>query len=127
VIDLRGRKGELFWQHPAEWPDDFTGTHQYLIHPPDKLSSTAAWIRSRDNTLLSMIDDHPDDPDLPNYLRCVEAILAWRAEVALEDRFWRADPEVGFGNLSSGRVTLRPPAPLRTVLESLPSHGSSLS
>lgn len=93
MVDLRGRKGELFWQHPPEWPDDFTGPHQYLIHPPGKLSSTAAWIRFRDNTLLPMIDDHPDDRDLPNYLRCVVAILAWRAEVTPEDRFWRADSE----------------------------------
>jgi hypothetical protein len=30
-----------------------------------------------------------DDPNLPNFLKLVEAILAWRATIAEEDRFWK--------------------------------------
>jgi len=61
----------------------------YLIHPPGKLSATAAWIRFRDKTLVPMIEYRPDDPNLPNFLRQVESILAWRAAVPAEDRFWK--------------------------------------
>jgi hypothetical protein len=36
-------------------------------------------------------DDECKTPNLPNFLKQVEAILAWRAAVPLEDRFWRSD------------------------------------
>jgi hypothetical protein len=62
----------------------------YLIHPPSKLSSTARWIDFRDRTLLPMMAGKSDDPNLPNFLKQVEAILAWRATIAEEDRFWKA-------------------------------------
>jgi hypothetical protein len=61
----------------------------YLIHPPSKLGSTAAWLDFRDKTLLPAIQDWPDDPNLPNFLKRVEAILAWRETVPPQDRFWK--------------------------------------
>jgi hypothetical protein len=36
-----------------------------------------------------MIETRPDDSNLPNFLRQVEAIPAWRATVPVEDRFWK--------------------------------------
>ena len=35
--------------------------------------------------------NRPDDPNLPNFLKQVESILAWRAAVPPDDRFWKAD------------------------------------
>jgi hypothetical protein len=59
----------------------------YLIHPPSKLSSTAAWVAFRDKTLLPMIEHRQDDLNLHNLLKQVEDLLAWRAAVSPNDRF----------------------------------------
>ena len=40
---------------------------------------------------LPIMAAHPDDPDLPSALQCVEAVLEWRATIPPEDRFWRQD------------------------------------
>jgi hypothetical protein len=81
----------LIWDHPATSPDRFTRPLPYLIDPPSEMAATAAFLRFHDLTLLPMMAMHPDDPDLPRFLECVEAVLAWRATIAPEDRFWRAD------------------------------------
>ena len=83
-------KANLYLQHPDEDPEP-VGVRNYLIHPPSKLSSTAAWIKFRDNTLLPLNRDRPEDSNIQNFLIQVAIILAWRAGVAQEDRFWRAD------------------------------------
>jgi hypothetical protein len=57
-----------------------------------QFNATASWPQFRDKTLLPMIRHAPDDPNLPNFLKQVEMILAWRATVAPEDRFWKANP-----------------------------------
>ena len=85
------RKVQLYLQHPEGSPDELIGTLDYLMHPPSKLSSTASWEAFRDKTLMPMIKHRPDDPNLPNFLKQVEAILAWRAAVPPEDRFWKAE------------------------------------
>jgi hypothetical protein len=85
------RRAQLYLQHPDECPE-LIATLRYLIHPPSKLSATASWLGFRDKTLLPMIRHSPDDPNLPNFLKQVEMIVAWRATVAPEDRFWKADP-----------------------------------
>jgi len=41
------RKCALYLQHPDETPE-LIGVLPYLIHPPGRLSSTAAWERFRD-------------------------------------------------------------------------------
>ena len=38
-----------------------------------------------------MIAARPDDSHLPKFHQCVEDVLAWRATIAPEDRFWRRD------------------------------------
>jgi hypothetical protein len=38
-----------------------------------------------------MIAAEPDDPNLPNFLKKIDAILVWRATIAPEDCFWKAD------------------------------------
>jgi hypothetical protein len=88
--DKSSSKAQLYLQHPDETPE-LIGVLPYLIHPPSKLSSTASWISFRDKTLLPMMKERPDDPNLPNFLRQVEEVLAWRATIAPEDRFWRPD------------------------------------
>jgi hypothetical protein len=85
------RRAQLYLRHPDECPE-LIGTLPYLIHPPSKLSATASWHRFRGKTLLPMIRDAPDDPNLPNFLKQVEMILAWRATIAPEDRFWKSEP-----------------------------------
>jgi hypothetical protein len=86
----RERKARLYLDHPDESPE-LVGTLPYLIHPPGKLSATASWIRFRDKTLLPMMEHRPDDPNLGNYLRQVESILAWRTSVPAQDRFWKKE------------------------------------
>jgi hypothetical protein len=58
-------------------------------------TQSAALLRFRDKTLSPTIRESPGDPNLPNFLKQVELILGWRATIAPEDRFWRADPEAG--------------------------------
>jgi hypothetical protein len=84
------RKAQLYLQHPEESPE-LIGVLPYLIHPPSKLSSTASWISFREETLLPMIRQRPDDPNIPNFLKQVEAVLVWRVGVSPEDRFWKED------------------------------------
>lgn len=80
---------ELLREHPATSPEQFSRPLPYLIHPPWEMAATSAFVRFRDRTLLPMMAMHPDDPDLPKFLECVEAVLAWRATI--EDRFWKPD------------------------------------
>lgn len=86
----RDRKAQLYLQHPNETPE-LIGALPYLIHPPSRFSSSASWERFRDKTLLPMIRQDGDDPNLPNFLKQVALILAWRAAIPPEDRFWRTD------------------------------------
>lgn len=83
------RRCALYLQHPDESPE-LIGALPYLIHPPSKLSATARWVAFRDKTVIPMMAAEPDDPNLPNFLKQVEIILAWRATIAEEDRFWKA-------------------------------------
>lgn len=83
---------QLFMQHPDESPE-VAGILPYLIHPPSRLSTTASWISFRDKTLIPLIQQRPEDPNLPNFLRQAEAVLAWRATVPPADRFWKKDPD----------------------------------
>jgi len=85
--DRRERKARLYLEHPDECPE-LAGPLPYLIDPPGKLASTASWLRFRDETLL-MMRHMPDDPNLPKFLGQAERILAWRATIAPEDRFWK--------------------------------------
>jgi hypothetical protein len=86
--DAWERRAHLFLQHPDECPD-VSGPLPYLIHPPGTLSSTASWIAFRDKTLYPMILHRPEDRNLSNLLKRVEDILAWRAGIPIEDRFWK--------------------------------------
>jgi hypothetical protein len=88
----RQRQLALLVAHPDETPADLEGALPYLIHPPGKFSATARFIDFRDRTVRPMIEQNPADPNLPRFLAQVEAVLAWRASVPAEDRFWRADP-----------------------------------
>ena len=84
-------RAALFLQHPDDCPE-LIGPLDYLIHPPSHLGSTAAWSAFRDKTVLPMLRHRPDDPNLPKFLGQIEKILAWRAGVPPEKRFWKADP-----------------------------------
>ncbi len=87
---MNERKAQLYLEHPGESPD-LDGPLDYLIHPPSKLAATQSWIDFRDRTLLPLIAARPDDRHLPLFLARAEAVLAWRAGIAPEDRFWKAD------------------------------------
>ena len=80
----------LYLQHPDECPQ-LIGVLTYLIHPPSRSSATKAWIAFRDKTVLPMLRHSPGDPNLPNFLAQIEAILAWRAALPADQRFWRPD------------------------------------
>lgn len=84
------RKAQLLLEHPDESPEPI-GILPYLIHPPSRMSSTARWVKFKDRTLVPLIRSMPEDPNLPRFLEQVETILAWRATVPAQDRFWKAD------------------------------------
>ena len=90
-------RAALYLQHPDDCPE-LIGPLDYLIHPPSRLGSTAAWISFRDRTVLPMMRHRPDDPNLPKFLARIEEILAWRAGIPAEKRFWKADPAVAPGD-----------------------------
>jgi hypothetical protein len=90
IVGSSEQKAQLYLRHPDESPE-VVGVLPYLIHPPSKLSSTAAWLSFRDKTLLPMIQHRPDDPNLAKFLKQVGAVLAWRATIPPEARFWKAD------------------------------------
>lgn len=84
-------RSELYLAHPDETPAELSGPLPYLIYPPSRLSSSAAWMRFLDETLRPLIAARPDDVDLPRFLACAEAVLSWRAQVAPSARFWKPD------------------------------------
>ena len=80
----------LFREHPPVSPD-LTGPADYLMNPPSIFAANAHFINFRDEAIIPLIAARPDNPDFPNYLKNIEAILTWRATIAPEDRFWRTD------------------------------------
>jgi hypothetical protein len=81
----------MYLAHPDESPAELSGPLPYLIHPPSRMSSSAAWVRFRDETLWPLIAARPDDVDLLRFLACADAVLSWRALVEPSARFWKAD------------------------------------
>jgi hypothetical protein len=90
AMNDREEQARLLLLHPAESPE-VVGLLPYLIHPPGRLSSSAAWVRFRDETLLPLIAARPDDVNLPRFLAQCEAVLSWRASIPPASRFWKAD------------------------------------
>jgi hypothetical protein len=82
------RRQRIYLEHPDPYPLETTGP--LLLESPTNWSSTASWEKFRDYVIRRAVE-LPDDPDLPNYRACAEAVLAWRATVAPEDWFWRED------------------------------------
>ena len=80
---------ELYFAHPDTCPQEFTAPMDYLIEPPSWFAPTASFIRFRDKTILPLIAAYPDHPDFPNFLKQIEIVLAWRAAIPPEQRFWR--------------------------------------
>lgn len=89
--DHHGRKGYLMLLHPDESPE-LVGPVSGCVNPPSKFRSDAKWRHFRDTCVIPMIEANPDDPNWPLRLAQIEKILAWRASVPAEDRFWQAAP-----------------------------------
>jgi hypothetical protein len=90
------RHAALLVGHLCVQPDTITFNAVYdLIKPPSELASTSEWVKFRDEILRPLMADHPHDPNLPRFLQQANVILAWRATVAPEDRFWRSDEPTG--------------------------------
>ncbi|WP_226019362.1 hypothetical protein [Novosphingobium sp. FKTRR1] len=89
--EARDRKGYLMLLHPDESPD-LAGPTAGCVNPPSKFRSDAKWIHYRDTCVIPMIAACPDDPNWPLRLAQIEKILAWRASIPAEDRFWKVDP-----------------------------------
>ena len=59
----KARMWSLYLQHPDESPE-WMGRHDlYLIHPPSRLASTAAWIAFRDKDRPSSHAHAPGRPE----------------------------------------------------------------
>lgn len=80
----------LYLWHPEPCPE-ISEPLPFLIHPPSRLSSSAAWRRFRDGTLRPLIEARPGDSALPRFMEQAEAVLAWRETVPTALRFWKAD------------------------------------
>jgi len=90
--EQRRRHNALYLQHPDTTPLP-VAPMDYLLHAPGRLAATSTWLKYRDETLLPLMQDRPDDLNLPLFLARTEEILAWRAGIGEADRFWRSDPE----------------------------------
>ena len=94
--DDRARKLLALQNHPLEVP---TGTYlptaksrnRACLISPSIMQSTARFIAFRDGTLRTMIADDPDDLYLRDLMICIEGVLAWRANIPEQDRFWKKD------------------------------------
>ena len=94
--DNRSRKLLALQNHPCEAP-----TGKYLptaesqnrlcLLSPSMMQSTARFIAFRDGTLRAMIAEDPDDLYLRDLMTCIEDVLAWRATIPEQDRFWKKD------------------------------------
>ncbi len=84
------RRNRLMLEHPDPSPLQVQ-TVNYLIHPPGRRAPTAKFIDFRDHCLAPMMEDTPDDRNLPRYAAAVQIVLDWRAGIPLEDRFWLPD------------------------------------
>lgn len=83
------KRNQLYMQHPDTSPEQFV-PGDYLLDPPGRLSATASWINFR-RELADLMAARPDDPNFPRYAAQAEKVLAWRATIPAEDRFWRPD------------------------------------
>ncbi len=88
--DARDRKAYLMLLHPDESPE-LVGVTSGCVNPPSRFRSDAKWIHFRDTCVVPMIEACPDNPNWPRYLAQIEKILAWRASIPVEDRFWKPD------------------------------------
>jgi hypothetical protein len=78
-------------QHPSTTPDP--GQWRWpglLIEPPGRWSSTRSWQEFGDE-LACLLRAYPGDPNLPLYIAAADTVIAWRATVPAEDRFWADD------------------------------------
>lgn len=71
-------RAHLHLQHPDPCPV-IAGDLPYPIDPPAKLCRTSSWLRYRDETLLALLRDRPDDSHSPRLPQQAESVLAWRA------------------------------------------------
>ena len=90
MVELRYTLDFMF-QHPQTHPGSGFTMGPYLIDAPGALGSTSAWQRFRDLTLIPMTHERPDDRYLAEFLNVIDRVLAWRADVPAEKRFWKAD------------------------------------
>lgn len=88
--EARARKAYLILLHPDENPE-FAVDPAGCINPPSKFRSDTKWRHFRDSFVIPMIEAEPDNPNWPAYLAQVETILAWRAAIPAQDRFWKPD------------------------------------
>ena len=88
----RDRKGYLLLLHPDESPAH-VGPVSGCVNPPSRFRSNAKFKEFRDTCVIPMIEARPDDANWPLMLAQIEKILAWRAAIPAEDRFWKSDPD----------------------------------
>lgn len=81
---------ELLFEHPTP-PLGPSIPVPGLVDPPWACRPMPPFERFRSRTVLPMLAAKPGDPFWTALLRHVEDVLAWRATVPPEDRFWRQD------------------------------------
>jgi hypothetical protein len=73
-------------RHPSAIPQERRPS-PLLIEPPGRFSATRHWQQFRDE-LSSLLPAYAGDPNLPQYLKTADQVIAWRATVPPEGRFW---------------------------------------
>lgn len=58
---------------------------------PIETSPTVRWVKYRDDC-ARLAQAQPDNPRWPFRVSQCDAVLAWRAALPVEDRFWKPDP-----------------------------------
>ena len=81
---------KLWALHPETSPE-ISEPLPYLIHPPSQWATTEQHERFH-KMLVELIAYRPEDAHYPLFLACSERVLAWRATLAPEDRYWETWP-----------------------------------
>jgi hypothetical protein len=76
-------------RHPSSIPEERRWS-PLLIEPPGRFSATRRWQQFRDE-LARLLPAYAGDPNLPQYLKTADQVIAWRATVPPEGRFWAVD------------------------------------
>lgn len=81
-------KWRRYFLQPSGTPDRYPAPVSYCINPPSHRAPTEKWQRFRAD-MAARAEARPDDPNFAAIVETVDALLAWREAVPVDERFWQ--------------------------------------